>query len=93
MVSENRLLRKIFGLKGDCVRGEWRKLHKEKLRDLYCSSNKIREIKSKRMKLPWNVARNVARMVHRRDACRVKKAKSKGKRPLGKLRSRWEGQY
>jgi hypothetical protein len=33
-VFENRVLRRIFGLKGDEVSGEWRKLHKEERRDL-----------------------------------------------------------
>jgi hypothetical protein len=32
-VFENRMLRRIFGLKRDEVTGEWRKLHKEELRD------------------------------------------------------------
>jgi len=34
-VSENRVLRRIFGLKRNEVRGEWRKLHNEKLNDLF----------------------------------------------------------
>jgi hypothetical protein len=34
-VFENRVLRRIFGLKRDEVTGEWRKLHKEELRDSY----------------------------------------------------------
>jgi hypothetical protein len=33
-VFENRVLRRIFGPKRDKVRGEWRKLHNEELRDL-----------------------------------------------------------
>jgi hypothetical protein len=37
-VFENRVLRKICGLKGDEVTGDWRKLHIEELRDLYSSS-------------------------------------------------------
>ena len=36
-VSENRVLRKIFGSKRDKVTGEWRKAHNEELHDLYCS--------------------------------------------------------
>ena len=32
---ENRVLREIFGPRGDEVRGEWRKLHNEELNDLY----------------------------------------------------------
>jgi hypothetical protein len=56
-VFENRVLRRIFGPKGDEVMGEWRKLHNEELRDLYSSPSIIRIIKSKRMKWAWNVAR------------------------------------
>ena len=37
-VFENRVLREIFGPKRDEMTGEWRKLHNEKLNDLYCSS-------------------------------------------------------
>ena len=44
-VSENRVLRRIFGPKRDEVTGEWRKLHNKELNDLY-SSNIIRVIKS-----------------------------------------------
>ena len=36
-VFENRVLRRIFGPKRDELTGEWRKLHNEKLNDLYCS--------------------------------------------------------
>jgi len=39
-VTENRVLRRIFGAKRDKVTGEWRKLHNEELNDLY-SSRKI----------------------------------------------------
>jgi len=37
-VFENRALR-IFGLKRDEGKGEWRKLHNEELNDLYYSLN------------------------------------------------------
>jgi hypothetical protein len=37
-VSENRVLRKIFGPKRDEVTEDWRKLHNEELNDLYFSS-------------------------------------------------------
>ena len=35
-VFENMVLRRIFGLRRDEVTGEWRRLHKEELNDLYC---------------------------------------------------------
>jgi hypothetical protein len=47
-VFENRVLRRIFGLKRDEVMGEWRKLHNKELRDLYSSPSIIRMIKSRR---------------------------------------------
>jgi hypothetical protein len=56
-VFENRVLRRIFGLKRDEVAGEWRKLDNEELRDLYPSPSIIRIIKSKRMRWAGHVAR------------------------------------
>jgi hypothetical protein len=47
-VFENRMLR-IFGSKRDEVIGEWRKLHNEKLNDLYSSPNIIQVNKSRIM--------------------------------------------
>jgi hypothetical protein len=46
MVFENRELRKIFGRKRDEVAGEGRRLHNEKLHDLYFSPNVIRMTKT-----------------------------------------------
>jgi hypothetical protein len=48
-VFENRVFRKIFGPKKDNVTGELRKLGNEELKDLYCSSNIVQVIKSRRM--------------------------------------------
>jgi len=36
-VFEIRVLRRRFGPRRDEVTGKWRKLHNEKLNDLYCS--------------------------------------------------------
>ena len=55
-VSENRVLRRIFGSKRNGVTGEWRKLHNEALNDLYCSPNIVRVIKSRRMRWAGHVA-------------------------------------
>jgi hypothetical protein len=66
-ISENILLRRIFGPKRDEVAGEWKKLHNENLNDLYCSPNIIRVIISRRMR--W--AGHVACMGERRCAYRV----------------------
>jgi hypothetical protein len=42
-VSENRVLRRIFGPKRIEVTGEWRKLHNDDLNDLYSSDDQIEE--------------------------------------------------
>jgi hypothetical protein len=78
-VFENRVLRRMFGLKMDEVTGEWRKLHGEELNDLYSSPNIIRVIKSRRMRLAWHVAR----LRERRGAYTVLVGKPEGKRSLG----------
>jgi hypothetical protein len=44
-MSENRMLRRIFGPKRDELTGGWRKLHNEELRDLYSSRSIIGSIK------------------------------------------------
>jgi hypothetical protein len=49
-VFENKVLRRIFGPKRDEATWEWRRLHNEKLNDLYSSPNVVRVIKSKRMR-------------------------------------------
>jgi hypothetical protein len=51
-VFENRVLKRIFGLKMDEIIGDWRKLHYKDLHNLYSSSNipVIRMIKSNRMR-------------------------------------------
>ena len=56
-VFENRVLRKIFGLRRDEVPGEWRRLYNAELNDLYSSPNIVQVIKSRRMRLARHVAR------------------------------------
>ena len=56
MVFEKKVLKRIFGTKRDEVTGEWRKLHKEELNNLYSSLNIIRVIKSRRMRWAGHVA-------------------------------------
>jgi hypothetical protein len=84
-VFENRVLRRIFGPKRDEVTGEWRKLHNEKLRDLYFSPSIIRIIKSRRMRSAGHIERMGAKM----NAYRLLVGKPDGRRPLGRPRRRW----
>jgi len=46
-VFENRVLRRVFGLKREEVAGGWGRVHNEELRNLYTSPNVIRVIKSR----------------------------------------------
>jgi hypothetical protein len=85
-VFMNRVVWRIFGQKGDEVRGERRKLHIEELHILYSSPNIIRQIKLRRMS--W--VRHVPRMGVERKVYRVLVGNSEGKKPLGRPRCRWE---
>ena len=73
-------------VKRDKVTGEWRKLHNEELKDLYCSPYILQVIKSRRMR--W--AGHVARMGERKGVHRVLVGKHGGRRQLGRPRRRWE---
>ena len=66
-VFENRVLRRLFGLKRGEVTGEWRKLHNEELNDRYSLLNIVWVVKSRRMR--W--AGHVARMGERRGVYTV----------------------
>ena len=78
MLSENRVLRRIFGSKRDEVTKEWRKLQIEELNNLYSSPSIFRVIKSRRMR--W--AGHVARMGESRVVYRVLVGKPEGKNHL-----------
>jgi hypothetical protein len=56
-VFGNRVLRGIFGPKGDEVTEIWRKLHSGELHNLYSSPDIVRQIKSRRMRWAGHVAR------------------------------------
>jgi hypothetical protein len=85
-VSENRILRRIFGLKRDEVTGEWSKLHSEELHNLYSSPNIIRQIKSRWMR--W--VGHMAHMGEDRKVYKVLVAKPKGKSALRRTSCRWK---
>jgi hypothetical protein len=79
------VLWRIFGPRRDEVTGDWRRLHKEGLNDLYSSPNIVRVIKSRIMR--W--AGNAARMGEERGVYRLLVGKLEGRRPLGRPRRRW----
>jgi hypothetical protein len=85
-VFENRVLRRILGPKRNEVRGEWRKVHKGELHNLYSSPNIIRQIKSRKMR--W--AGHVAHTGVGRNMYTVLVVKPEGKRPHERPRCRWE---
>jgi hypothetical protein len=85
-LSENRVLRRIFGPKRDEVMEEWGKLHNGELHNLYSSPDIIRQIKSRRMRRVGHVAC----MGEGRNLYKVLVGKPKGKRPLVRPRHRWE---
>jgi len=55
-VFENRVLRKIFQPKREEVAGQWRRLHNEKLCDLYSSPDVIPVMESRGMKRAYRVS-------------------------------------
>jgi hypothetical protein len=83
-VFENRVLRRIFGLKRDEVMGGWRKLHNKELHDMYSSPSIIRITE---LRIWW--MGHVAQMGEKRNAYRLVAGKPEGKRPLGRRRCRW----
>ena len=55
-VFENRILKRIFGPKGD-ENGEWRRLHIEELHNLYRSSNTVSVIKCRSLRWVGHVTK------------------------------------
>ena len=80
-VFENRILRQIFGPKR-VENGEWRRLHNEEVHSLYRLPNIVGVIKCRGLR--W------ARMEEGRSAFKILTGKPTGKRPLARLRRRWE---
>jgi hypothetical protein len=85
-VSENRVLKRMFGPKRDEGTGGRRKLHNEKLRNLCSLPSIIRMIKLKKMR--WEG--HVAQMGNKRNAYKILVGKPEGKRPLGRPRCGWQ---
>jgi hypothetical protein len=54
---ENRVLRRIFGPKGEEVTGDWRRLHIEELHNMNSAPNVITVIKTRRMRWEGHVER------------------------------------
>jgi hypothetical protein len=86
-VSENRVLKRIFGLKREEVAGGWRRLHNEELHNLYASPDIIWAIKLSGMS--WK--KHVARMVDMRYAYKILVGELGRKRAFGRPMSIWEG--
>jgi hypothetical protein len=77
-VFVNRVLRRIFRPKRMEVAGGWRRLHNEKLCNMYASPVIIRMISPKRTRL----AGHVARLGEVKNAYRILVGNPEGKRPL-----------
>jgi hypothetical protein len=85
-VTENGVLKRIFGPKRNEVTGCSKKLHSEELHSLYSSPDIIRVIKSRRM--TW--AGHLERMMEMRNVYKILVPKPEGKRTLGRPRRRSE---
>jgi hypothetical protein len=77
-VSENRVLRRIFGPEREEMAGGCRRLHNVELHNLYASPSVIRVIKLRRMR--WTG--HVACMGGMKNGYKILVGKSEGKRPL-----------
>lgn len=82
-VSENRVLRRVFGPKREDVTGGWRKLHIDELHSLYSSPNAIMFIKSRKI-CGWCSPHEGTKCIN------ILVGKREGKRPLGRPGHKWE---
>jgi hypothetical protein len=85
-VSENRVLRGLFGPEREEVTGGWRRLHTEELHNLYASRSFIRVVKSRKMR--WEG--HVARTGEMRITYGILVENLERKRPFVRCRRRWE---
>jgi hypothetical protein len=81
---ENRMLRRIFGPKGEEVEGGWRRVHNGEPDNLFASPNIIKVITSRRMR--WTG--HMTRMEEMRNACSILVGGPDEKRTLGEPRHR-----
>jgi hypothetical protein len=79
------VLRKIIGPERE-EDGSWRKLHNDELYDLYYSPFFVWVIESRRLR----GVGHVVRMGEERSGYKFLVGRPKEKRPLGRLRRRWE---
>jgi hypothetical protein len=83
-VSENRVLRRIYGPKRDEVTGGWRKLHNEELHNLYSlqwgNQNEVKEDE---------MGRACSMHGEKRNECRIMVGRPEGNVPLGRSRRGW----
>jgi len=85
-VFENRVLRRIFGLRRNKITAEWKKLHSNELNDLYSLLKMVPVIKLRRMRWAGHVDCMGRGAVHAGFWGRV----LEGNRSLERPRRRWE---
>jgi hypothetical protein len=83
-VFENRVLRRIFGLKRDKATGQWRRLRNEELYVLHSAPNIIRMVKLIRLRWAGHVTRREASI----GAYKVMVGKPQGRTSLARPRNR-----
>jgi hypothetical protein len=86
-VIQNRVLRRIFGVKRGEVTGGCRKPHEEELLNLHSSPSIIRMMKLTMMRWAGHVARMGKKQ--KKKACRILMGKPERKRSLGRPRRRF----